>query len=40
MGVVRNTYSTLVEEPEEKRLLGRPRRRCEDNIIMDLRDRW
>jgi hypothetical protein len=30
-----------VEKPEEKRPLGRPRRRWEDNIRMDLREmRW
>jgi hypothetical protein len=30
-----------VGNPEEKRLLGRPRRRWVDNIKMDLRDiRW
>jgi hypothetical protein len=28
----------LVGRPEGKRLLGRPRRRWEDNINMDLRD--
>jgi hypothetical protein len=30
-------YRVLVEKPEGKRLLGRPRRR-EDNIKMDLRE--
>jgi hypothetical protein len=25
-------------KPEEKRSLGRPRRKCEDNIKMDLRE--
>jgi hypothetical protein len=34
----RNAYRILAGKPEEKRLLGRPRRRCEDNIEMDLRD--
>jgi hypothetical protein len=29
----------LVGEPEENRPLGRPRRRWEDNIRMDLRER-
>jgi hypothetical protein len=29
----------LVERPEEKRQLGRPRRRWDDNIKMDLRER-
>jgi hypothetical protein len=34
----RNAYSILVGKPERKRPLGRPRRRCEDNINMDLRE--
>jgi len=29
-------YGILVGKPEGKRSLGRPRRRCEDNIQMDL----
>ena len=33
----RNAYSILVGKPESKRPLGRPRRRWEDNIKMDLR---
>ena len=32
----RNAYRVLVGKPEEKRPLGRPRRRWEDNIKMDL----
>jgi hypothetical protein len=32
----RNTYRLLVEIPEGKRPLGRPRRRWVDNIRMDL----
>jgi hypothetical protein len=28
-------YRVLVGKPERKRPLGRPRRRCEDNIKMD-----
>jgi hypothetical protein len=37
----RNAYRILVGKPEEKRPLGRPKRRCEDNIKKDLRDiRW
>jgi hypothetical protein len=32
----RNAYRILVEKPEGKRPLGRPRRRSEDNIRMDL----
>jgi hypothetical protein len=31
-------YSVLVGRPEGKRPLGRPRRRWEDNIKMDLRE--
>ena len=34
----RNAYRILVGKPEGKRPLGRPRRRWEDNIKMDLRD--
>ena len=33
----RNSYGVLVGKPESKRPLGRPRRRWEDNIKMDLR---
>ena len=33
-----NAYRLLVGKPESKRLLGRPRRRWEDNIKMDLRE--
>jgi hypothetical protein len=36
MGVVRGAYNILVEKPEGRRPLGRPRRRWEDNIKMDL----
>jgi hypothetical protein len=32
-------YRVLVGRPEGKRPLGRPRRRWEDNIKMDLRER-
>jgi hypothetical protein len=35
----RNAYRILVGKPEGKRPLGRPRRRWEDNIKMDLRGR-
>jgi len=31
-------YRVLVGQPEGRRLLGRPRRRWEDNIRMDLRE--
>jgi hypothetical protein len=36
MGERRNVYRLLVEKPEEKRPLGRRRRRLIDNIKMDL----
>jgi hypothetical protein len=45
----KNAYRILVGKPEGKRPLGRPRRRCVDNIKMDGmdwidlvkdRDRW
>ncbi|KAJ4428674.1 hypothetical protein ANN_25667 [Periplaneta americana] len=38
MGEFRNGYRMLVGRPEGKRSLGRPRRRWEDNIKMDLRE--
>jgi hypothetical protein len=34
----RNAYRILVGKPDGKRPLGRPRRRCVDNIKMDLRE--
>jgi hypothetical protein len=36
MGEKRNTYRLLVEKPEGKRPLWRPRRRWVDNIRIDL----
>ena len=36
MGERRGVYRVLVGKAEGKRPLGRPRRRCEDNIKMDL----
>jgi hypothetical protein len=36
MGENRNAYRLLVGKPEGKRPLGTPRRRCVDNIRMDL----
>jgi hypothetical protein len=38
MGARRNVYRILVEKPDGKRPLGRPRRRWVDNIMMDLRE--
>ncbi|KAJ4445754.1 hypothetical protein ANN_12439 [Periplaneta americana] len=38
MGESRNAYRMLVGRPEGKRPLGRPRRRWEDNIKMELRE--
>jgi hypothetical protein len=35
---VRGLHMVLVEKPEEKRPLGRPRSRWEDNIKMDLQE--
>jgi hypothetical protein len=37
MGEVRGAYNILVGRPEWRRPIGRPRRRWEDNIKMDLR---
>ena len=36
MGEERGVYRVLVGKPEGKRPLGRPRRKCVDNIRMDL----
>jgi hypothetical protein len=36
VGEQRGAYRISVGRPEGRRLLGRPRRRCEDNIKMDL----
>jgi hypothetical protein len=38
MGEDRGVYRVLVGKPEEKRPLGKPRRRWEDNIKMDLQE--
>jgi hypothetical protein len=38
MGDRRGAYRALVGKPEGRRPLGRPRRRCEDNIKVDLRE--
>jgi hypothetical protein len=37
-GEERDVYRVLVGKPEGKRPLGRPRRRWEDNIRMDLQE--
>jgi hypothetical protein len=37
-GEKRNAYRILVGKPGVKRPLGRPRRRWEDNIRIDLRE--
>jgi hypothetical protein len=39
-GEKRNAYRILVEEPEGKRPLGRPKHRWVDNIKQDLRREW
>jgi hypothetical protein len=38
MGEERGVHRVLVGKPEGKRLLGRPRRRWEDNIKMDFQE--
>jgi hypothetical protein len=38
MGEDRGVHRVLVGKPERKRPLGRPRRRWEDNIKMDLQE--
>ena len=38
MGQGRGVYRILVGKPDEKRPLGRPRRRWEDNIKMNLQE--
>jgi hypothetical protein len=38
MGEERNEYRVLMGKPGGKRPRGRPRRRCEDGIRMDLRE--
>jgi len=37
-GERRDVYKVLVGKSEGKRLLGRPRRRWEDNVMMDLHE--
>jgi hypothetical protein len=38
MGEGRGVHRVLVEKPEGKKPLGRPRRRWEDNVRMDLQE--
>jgi hypothetical protein len=38
MGKSRGAYRVLVGKPEGKSAFGRPRRRCEDIIEMDLQE--
>ena len=38
MGEGRGVHRVLVRKPERKRPMGRPRRRWEDNIKMDLQE--
>jgi hypothetical protein len=38
MGDLRNAYNILAGKPEGKEPCGRPRRRLEDSIRMDLRE--
>jgi hypothetical protein len=48
MGEMRNEYNILVGRPDGKRILGKPRRKWEDNIRIDVdwihlaqdRDQW
>jgi hypothetical protein len=35
---MRNTYKSLFGKPEGKRLCGKPRRRWEDNVGMDIKE--
>jgi hypothetical protein len=38
LGEMRNVHKIFIGKPEGKRPLGRPRRRWENNIIMDVRE--
>jgi hypothetical protein len=40
MGDRRGAYRGLVGRPDGKVTLGRPRRKCEDNIKTDLKNKW
>jgi hypothetical protein len=37
-GEMRNEYNILSEKPKRKSPLGKTRRRCEDNIRLDVRE--
>jgi hypothetical protein len=37
-GARRDVYGVLVGKPEVKRSLGKPRRRCKNNIKMEIQD--
>jgi hypothetical protein len=39
IGEMRNAYKILIGKPEGKRPFGKPRRRWEDNIMVDLKER-
>jgi hypothetical protein len=39
IGAKRNAYRVLVEKPQRNRPLGRPRRRWEDNIEVNLKEK-
>jgi hypothetical protein len=38
MGVRRGVYRVFMRRPEKERAIGRPRRRWEDNIKVDLQE--
>jgi hypothetical protein len=38
MGELRNSYIVLAGKPERERTLGRPRRKREDNVKMNVRE--
>jgi len=40
MGKRRGAYRVLVQKPEKNKPLGRPRRRWDDNIKMELFRNW
>jgi hypothetical protein len=38
MGEMRNAYKILIGKSGEKKPFGRPRRQCEDNFAVELRE--